>query len=72
MPRLWPQAGDLVSGVVKDVKRYGVLVDLGGGVTGLIHISEISHDKISTTHKTFSRGEQIKVRAMASWTYAYI
>ena len=47
------------------VKPYGAFVDIGNGVSGLLHISQISHDRISNVDKVLSDGDRIKVRALA-------
>jgi small subunit ribosomal protein S1 len=37
--------GDLLSGMVKALKPYGAFVEVGG-MSGLLHISQISYDRI--------------------------
>jgi small subunit ribosomal protein S1 len=39
--------GQVVIGSVRGIKPYGAFIDIGG-VSGLLHISEISHDHIDT------------------------
>ena len=34
--------GDMVKGKVTGIEKYGIFVSINDGVTGLIHISEIS------------------------------
>ena len=48
-------------GVVTSVKPYGAFVDVGG-VNGLLHISQISHDRISNVEQVLSAGDKLKVR----------
>lgn len=57
-PRL--QVGDLVTGNVQSVLPYGAFIDLGG-VTGLLHVSQISHGRIDNLAKILSDGDQLKV-----------
>lgn len=52
-------------GVVQSVQQYGAFVDLGGGVEGLIHISELSHSRISRVEDVLSVGETVTVRILA-------
>lgn len=54
------QVGDVVSGVVQSVKPYGAFIDLGG-TTGLLHVSQISHDRIMNVDKILSEGDKLKV-----------
>merc|ERR1712127_68413 len=51
--------GDLVSGVVKALKPYGAFVEVGG-MSGLLHISQISYDRITDLEKVLQPGMQVK------------
>jgi small subunit ribosomal protein S1 len=51
--------GDLVMGVIKALKPYGAFVDVGG-MSGLLHISQISYDRIDDLEKVFQPGNVIK------------
>ncbi|TAG19396.1 MAG: S1 RNA-binding domain-containing protein [Oscillatoriales cyanobacterium] len=46
--------------VDEDIKPYGAFIDIGG-VSGLLHISEISHDHIDTPHSVFNVNDEVKV-----------
>lgn len=52
--------GDIVNGIVKNIKPYGVFVEIGGGVVGLIHIQDISVSRIKNPHERFFIGQKIK------------
>lgn len=54
------QVGEVVLGTVRGLKPYGAFIDIGG-VSGLLHISEISHDHIDTPHSVFNVNDDIKV-----------
>ncbi len=54
------EAGQVVIGRVRGIKPYGAFIDIGG-VSGLLHISEISHDHIETPHSVFNVGDEVKV-----------
>ena len=56
------QIGDVLTGVVQSIKPYGAFVDLGG-MTGLLHVSQISHERITSLDKVIAEGDKIKVRA---------
>ncbi len=45
---------------VRGIKPYGAFIDIGG-VSGLLHISEISHDHIDTPHSVFNVNDEVKV-----------
>lgn len=52
------EPGQLVQGVVRSIKPYGAFVDIGG-ITGLLHISQISHDHITDVTKVLTEGQEI-------------
>merc|ERR1719487_965203 len=51
--------GTVVKGVVTAVKPYGAFIDLGG-MSGLLHISQISCDHISNVDAVLPIGTAIK------------
>jgi len=51
--------GNVLSGIVTAVKPYGAFVDVGG-MSGLLHISQISCDHISDVSAVLPVGAQIK------------
>ncbi|KAF5830247.1 plastid ribosomal protein S1 [Dunaliella salina] len=58
------KVGDVVQGVVSSVKPYGAFVDLGG-VTGLLHVSQISHERITGVDKILQEGDKLKVMVLS-------
>jgi small subunit ribosomal protein S1 len=54
------EVGEVVLGTVRGIKPYGAFIDIGG-VSGLLHISEISHEHIETPHTVLNVNDQIKV-----------
>ena len=51
--------GDIISGVVKALKPYGAFVEVGG-MSGLLHISQISYDRIDDLEAVLQPGQQVK------------
>lgn len=51
--------GDVVSGIVKALKPYGAFVEVGG-MSGLLHISQISYDHIADLERVLQPGMAIK------------
>ncbi|KAI2496136.1 Ribosomal protein S1-like RNA-binding domain [Fragilaria crotonensis] len=51
--------GDIVTGMVKALKPYGAFVEVGG-MSGLLHISQISYDRIDDLEKVLQPGMQVK------------
>lgn len=58
------QVGDIVEGTISTVLPYGALVDLGG-VDGLVHISEIAWEKVSSPADYFKPGDEVKVKVIS-------
>jgi small subunit ribosomal protein S1 len=54
------EVGEVVIGNVRGIKPYGAFIDIGG-VSGLLHISEISHDHIDTPSSVFKVNDELKV-----------
>ena len=54
------EVGEVVIGTVRGIKPYGAFIDIGG-VSGLLHISEISHEHIETPHTVLNVNDQMKV-----------
>ena len=52
--------GTVVKGTIVSMKPYGVFVDVGG-VTGLLHIKEVSGTHIESLTNVFKPGQEIKV-----------
>jgi len=51
--------GDIINGVVKALKPYGAFVEVGG-MSGLLHISQISYDRIENLENVMQPGMQVK------------
>ena len=59
------QVGQLVIGKVYNVKPYALFMSFDEGVTGLLHISEISDSFVRDIEKYGSVGDEIKVKILA-------
>ena len=53
--------GMVVNGIVRNMRRFGAFVEIGGGVVGLLHIEDISVSRIKTPEERFSIGQKINV-----------
>jgi small subunit ribosomal protein S1 len=51
--------GDLIQGIVKAIKPYGAFVEVGG-MSGLLHISQISYDRIENLEGILQPGMKVK------------
>ncbi len=50
-------------GVVRRVQAFGAFVDIGG-VEGLVHVSEISHDRVDNPEQVLHPGEKVRVKVL--------
>ena len=53
---------DIVEGEVTKVVPFGSFVTIGKGVEGLVHVSEISTDKVDSPELALAIGEKVKVK----------
>ena len=58
-------AGAVVTGRVASVREFGVFVDLGGGVQGLLHVSEIGWSRVDDPSQMFTPGDEITVKVLS-------
>ena len=54
-----------MTGRVVSVREFGAFVDLGGGVQGLLHVSEMGWGRVSDTAQVVTPGEEITVKVLA-------
>lgn len=57
--------GSEQEGTVTSVQKYGAFVDLGGGVEGLVHVSEIAHHRVEQVQDALNVGEKVVVKVLA-------
>ncbi|MBU5669165.1 bifunctional 4-hydroxy-3-methylbut-2-enyl diphosphate reductase/30S ribosomal protein S1 [Peptoniphilus sp. MSJ-1] len=57
------QEGDVIEGTVQRLTNFGAFVDVGG-VDGLIHISELSWNRVKHPSDVVSPGETVKVQVL--------
>lgn len=55
------QAGMTVGGKVTRVEPFGAFVDLGNGVEGLVHVSNISRKRVENATQALSPGQSVHV-----------
>ena len=53
--------GMVVNGIVKNMRKFGAFVEIGGGVVGLLHIEDISVSRIKSPEERFYVGQKINV-----------
>ena len=58
------QPGALLDGKVIRVEKFGAFVDLGNGVEGLVHVSEISWNRIHDAKEVVMPGQSVQVKLL--------
>ena len=53
--------GSIVEGVVESLQNYGAFVNIGDGISGLLHISQISRERIAHPKAVLKTGQNVKV-----------
>ena len=59
------EVGLVTEGTVESIKPYGAFIDLGNGLSGLVHVSQISEKRIKDPSVVLSVGDKVKVKAIA-------
>ncbi|MBL0294528.1 MAG: polyribonucleotide nucleotidyltransferase [Saprospiraceae bacterium] len=57
-----PTVGDEYDAVIVTIQPYGAFVDFMGGKSGLVHISELSHERLNAVEDKFKEGDHIRVK----------
>ena len=55
------QEGDVIDGKIARLTNFGAFVDIGG-VDGLVHVSELSHEHVEKPEDAVSIGDEVKVK----------
>lgn len=59
------QVGCIVEGLITGITDFGAFVELGEGVTGLVHISEVAHSYVKDIHNHLKVDEKVKVKIIS-------
>lgn len=54
--------GSVYEGTVESIQPYGAFVDLGNGISGLLHVSQISEKRIKSPEEVIKVGDKVKVK----------
>ncbi|HNV33945.1 MAG TPA: S1 RNA-binding domain-containing protein [Bacillota bacterium] len=59
-----PAVGEVVSGKVTGITKFGAFVDIGNGHTGMVHISEIADEYITEISDHLKMGDIVNVKVI--------
>ena len=58
------EIGSIVTGKVSGITKFGAFVDLEGGKTGMVHISELENKFVANVSDVLTMGDEIKVKVI--------
>ena len=58
------KVGTVMTGTVENLQSYGAFVDLGDGLSGLVHISQMSTKHVKTPADVVSAGDKVDVKVI--------
>lgn len=58
--------GTVMEGTVESIMGYGAFVSLGHGISGLVHISQISQRRIASVHEVLKEGQKVRVKVLGT------
>jgi ribosomal protein S1 len=56
--------GQVVKGKVDKLEPFGAFIDIGNGVSGLLHVSNISHQRIADPAQVLALGQDVEVQIL--------
>jgi len=56
--------GAILTGRVASVPAFGAFVDLGGGIQGLLHVSDMAWSRVTSPNEVVAAGDQITVKVL--------
>lgn len=56
--------GNILEGVVTGIAKFGAFVELPGGVTGLVHISEVADDYVKDVSDYLKEKDKVRVKVI--------
>ena len=59
------QVGFVTEGTVETIKPYGAFINMGDGLSGMVHVSQISEKRIKSPDAVLSVGDKVKVKVTA-------
>jgi small subunit ribosomal protein S1 len=58
------RVGDRLQGKVTQIRDFGAFVDLGDAIEGMVHVSEISHQRVGHPNEVLNIGDAIEVEVI--------
>ncbi|MCR5627378.1 MAG: S1 RNA-binding domain-containing protein [Lachnospiraceae bacterium] len=58
------KVGDVKEGKVESLQSYGAFIDLGDGISGLLHISQIANKRLKHPGEVLKEGDTVRVKVI--------
>jgi ribosomal protein S1 len=58
------QVGDMVDGTVRRIEKFGAFVEIAPGVDGLIHVSDMSYQRVEDPHSVVKVDQPVRVQVL--------
>lgn len=58
------KVGSIMTGTVESLQNYGAFVRLGDGLSGLVHVSQISQKRIRSPKDVLEKGQEVTVKVI--------
>ena len=55
------EVGTALDGIVRSVRDFGAFIDIGNGVEGLVHVSQLSWDRVANPGDVLQPGQKVRV-----------
>ena len=56
--------GQILEGLVTGITKFGAFIELPGGVTGLVHISEVADTYVKDVNDFLKENDKVKVKVI--------
>ena len=60
-----PNVGEIIEGKITGITKFGVFVEIGNGVTGRVHISEVAKTYVNEIRDFVKEDDKVKVLAIS-------
>lgn len=58
------EVGEIYTGKVRRIEKFGAFVELFKGTDGLVHISELAHERVGKVEDILKLGDEVKVKVI--------
>lgn len=59
-----PEIGKVYKGTVKSILDFGAFIEILPGTDGLLHVSEIAHERVNNVRDHYTEGDEVEVKVL--------